>query len=176
MKLLRSFTLIAALAGASTVYAETAKAPAPAADKKAPDKAPAAGAGDKKDAGQEISAAEADEFLKFFNKFVDAIVANKDNCEKMAGAINSVIDANMALVKKANEAKAAGKKLPKKLETEMMSSVKNMMPGMQKCGSDKKVQDALKRMDDKKDAKADAKPADKAPEKPATPATPPAKK
>lgn len=162
MKVLRSFTLIAALAGASTVYADTpAKAPA-AGDKKAPDaKAPAAGAGDKKDAGQEVSKADAEEFYKFFEKFVDAIVANKDNCEKMAGAINSTIDANMALVKKANEAKAAGKKLPKELEQKMMEKVKVMMPGMQKCGSDKKVQDALKRMDDKKaePAKTEAKPA-----------------
>ena len=87
MKLLRSFTLIAALAGASTVYADT-PAKAPAGDKKAPDaKAPPAGGGDKKDAGTEVSKADADEFYKFFEKFVQAIVDNKDNCEKMAGAM-----------------------------------------------------------------------------------------
>jgi hypothetical protein len=164
MKLLRSFTIIAALAGASTVYAEDKKAAPPAA--KAPDTK--AGAGDKKDAGTEVSKAEAEEFYKFFEKFVDAIVANKDNCEKMAGAINGVIDSNMALVKKANEAKAAGKKLPKEMEQKMMEKVKVMMPGMQKCGTDKKVQDALKRMD-AGEKKADAKASEK-------PAAPPAKK
>jgi hypothetical protein len=172
MKLLRNFTIIAALAGASIAVADT-KAPPPAADKKAPD-TKAGG----KDAGQEISKADAEEFYKFFEKFVDAIVANKDNCEKMAGALNGVIDSNMALVKKANEAKTAGKKLPKEMEQKMMEKVKTMMPGMQKCGTDKKVQDALKRMDDKKEKAADTKASEKAPEKPADTktATPPAKK
>jgi hypothetical protein len=150
MKLLRTFTMIALL-GASTATA-FADAPAPKKDAKT----------------EEISAADADKFLAFFNKFVDAIVQNKDNCPKMAGALNGVIDTNKDLIAKANEAKASGKKLPKALEEKMMARVKEMMPAMQKCGADKDVQAAIQRMDKKPDA---------APAKaPAAPATPPAKK
>jgi hypothetical protein len=129
MKLLTTFTMIAILAATTVASAEAPAAP-PAQD-------------------AEISKADADKFLAFFNKFVDAIVQNKDNCPKMATAINGVIDANKALIKKANEAKAAGKKLPKALEEKMMARVKEMMPAMQKCGADKDVQAALNRMDDK---------------------------
>ncbi len=135
MKLLRTFTMIALL-GASTA---TAFADAPAAPKK-----------DAKT--EEISQEDADKFLAFFNKFVDAIVQNKDNCPKMATSLNGVIDSNKDLIAKANEAKASGKKLPKALEEKMMARVKEMMPAMQKCGADKDVQAAIQRMDKKADA------------------------
>lgn len=141
MKLLTTFTMIAILA-ATTVASAEAPAPVPAQD-------------------AEISKADADKFLAFFNAFVDAIVQNKDNCPKMATALNGVIDKNKALIQKANEAKAAGKKLPKALEEKMMARVKEMMPAMQKCGADKDVQAALQRMDDKAPAAAPAKPVQK---------------
>ncbi|MBS1120672.1 MAG: hypothetical protein H6Q90_2900 [Deltaproteobacteria bacterium] len=134
MKLLRTFTMIALL-GASTATAFADTAPP------------------KKDAKtEEISAADADKFLAFFNKFVDAIVQNKDNCPKMASSLNGVIDGNKDLIQKANDAKASGKKLPKALEEKMMARVKEMMPAMQKCGADKDVQAAIQRMDKKDDA------------------------
>ncbi len=150
MKLLRTFTMIALL-GASTATAFAEQAPA------------------KKDVkSEEISQADADKFLTFFNRFVDAIVQNKDNCPKMAGALNGVIDTNKDLIAKANEAKASGKKLPKALEEKMMARVKEMMPAMQKCGADKDVQAAIQRMDKPAaPAAAPAKPVEK---------TPPAKK
>lgn len=97
----------------------------------------------------EVSQADAEKFQAFFNKFVDAVVQNKDACPKMASAINSVIDANQDVIKKANEAKKAKKKLPKAIEDKMMARVKEMMPAMQKCGPDKAVQDAIARMDAK---------------------------
>src|SRR5687768_15343224 len=81
---------------------------------------------DKEEKRDEVAAAEAEKFLAFFNKFVDAVIANKDNCGKMAGAINGVIDGHLDIVKKANEAKAAKKKLPKALEDKMLARVKEM--------------------------------------------------
>jgi hypothetical protein len=100
-----------------------------------------------KEQRDEISQADAEKFQGFFNKFVDAVVQNKDACPKMATAINSVIDGNVDIIKKANEAKKAKKKLPKAVEEKMMARVKEMMPAMQKCGSDKAVQDAIARLD-----------------------------
>jgi len=95
----------------------------------------------------EVSQADAEKFQTFFNKFVDAIVQNKDACPKMATAVTQVIDANQDVLKKANEARKAKKKLPKAIEEKMMARVKEMMPAMQKCGSDKAVQEAIAKMD-----------------------------
>ena len=129
--LLRSFSLIAVLFTATAVHAD-----------------------DKKKV-EEIPAAEAEKFLAFFNKFVDAIVQNKDNCPKMAGGLNTLIDGNLEIIKKANEAKKAGKKLPKQYEEKMMARVKETMPAMAKCGEDKDVKSAIERMKPKKDDKAE---------------------
>ncbi|MDQ3363927.1 MAG: hypothetical protein M3680_00645 [Myxococcota bacterium] len=155
MKILRTFTILAALSSAA--YAgDTAPAPAPA--KKAPDaaKAPTT-APAKTEAKKELSAQDADKFLAFFNKFVDGVVAAKEDCVKMAATINSLIDANQDLIKKANAAKAEGKDLPQAAKDKMMARVKEMMPGMQKCGADPKVQAAMKRMEENKSSAPAAK-------------------
>ena len=146
MKLVRTFSMFIALASASTVYAQgAAKSPA-----KPTEKAPAAAP--TKDAG-EVSAAEAEQVLAFFNKFADAVMANKDNCPKMATGINGVIDSNAAFIKKANEMKNSGKKLPKATEEKMGARLKEMVPVMMTCKDDKAVAAALQRMDNP-DAKA----------------------
>jgi hypothetical protein len=113
-------------------------------------------AADKEEKRDEVPQADAEKFQAFFNKFVDAVVQNKDACPKMATAIHQVIDANIDVVKKANDARKAKKKLPKAIEEKMQARVKEMMPAMQKCGSDKAVQDAITRLD-----KPDEKPAQK---------------
>lgn len=137
MTFLTKLTMIATLATTTVAAAEAPPTPAPEAKR------------------VEISKAEGDKFLAFFNTFVDAIITNKEDCPKMATSINGIIDKNQALIKKANDAKAAGKKLPKAIEEKMMARVKEMMPAMQKCGPDKDVQLALSRMD--KPAAAPAK-------------------
>ncbi len=141
MKLLTSFTMIAILATTTVAAAEAPPTPAPEPKR------------------VEISKADGEKFLAFFNKMVDAIVQNKEDCPKMATAVTKVIDANRAMLNKANEQKAAGKKLPKDLEAKMMARVKDeMLPAMQKCGGDKDVQAALAKMDKPTPAPA-AKPA-----------------
>jgi len=104
---------------------------------------------------EEISQADGEKFMAFFNKFVDLIVANKDNCPKMASGLNALIDANLDIIKKANESKKAGKRLPKALEEKMMARVKETMPAMAKCGEDKDVKSAIDRMKPKKEDKAE---------------------
>jgi hypothetical protein len=98
---------------------------------------------------EEISQADGERLLAFFGKFVDAIVKNKDNCSNMAKDVTAVIDANADAVKLANDAKSADKKLPKALEEKMMARVKELMPAMQKCGGDKDVKEAIKKLDKK---------------------------
>lgn len=150
MKLLRSFTIVALLAGGA--YAQSPAPAKPAPTKTAPaEKAPAEKAPAKK---PEVTKAEADQFLAFFNKFVDGVVAAKEDCTKMAATINTVIDQNQATIKLANDSKAAGKDLPQWAKEKMMARVKEMMPPMQKCGNDAKVQTAMKRMESGGTAKA----------------------
>ncbi len=110
---------------------------------------------DEKKKRDEISQADGEKLLAFFSKFVDAIVQNKENCGKMAAAVNGVVDTNADAVKLANEAKASGKLLPKALEEKMMARVKELMPAMQKCGSDKDVKAAVSRLEKKGDKAAE---------------------
>ena len=165
MKLLRTFTMFALLAG-SAAYADTAPSKgagattAPTADKKAPatdaKPAPTTPVAPVTPAKEEISTADAEKFLAFFNKFADVMVANKDDCTKMAAGLNKVIDQNQAMIKMANESKNSGKKLPKAVEDKMMKRVmSDVAPAMQKCQNDQGVMDAMKRMDG--GAKSDAK-------------------
>jgi hypothetical protein len=117
--------------------------------------APTVALAEKEAPRDEISQADADKFFAFFNKFVDAVVQNKDACPKMATAINEVITGHQDVIAKANEAKKAKKKLPKAVEDKMMARVKEMMPAMQKCGADKDVKAAIGRMDPPKDTKSE---------------------
>jgi D-serine dehydratase len=132
MKLIRVLVASAALLSATAAFADKAE--------KAPPR-------------DEVSQADAERFLAFFEKFVSAVVVNKDNCPKMAGAIGEVIDANTDVIKMANDAKAAKKKLPRAIEDKMMARVKDMTPAMQKCGKDEKVKEAVGRLDPKQPKK-----------------------
>jgi len=101
----------------------------------------------KKPKAEQIAQADADKYLAFFNKLTDAIVANKDNCARMASAMNAVIDANQEIIKKVAEAQAAGKRLPKSAEEKMAARTREMIPAMNKCGNDPDVKAAIKRID-----------------------------
>jgi len=166
----RSLFIAAALVG--TASAETA------APKKAPttDKAPAKTApADTKKA--ELPPKDVEKFLAFFNKFVDTVVAAKEDCAKLTKDINALIDVNGEMLKKIQEAKAANKDLPQAAKDKMMSRVKEMMPAMNKCGADPGFQAAMKRMEGGKStasappAKTEKAPAktEKAPTKAAAP-------
>jgi hypothetical protein len=143
MKLVRTLSIALTLAlGSGVALADTKPAakPAPAKDA-SKDKAAPAPSG-----SSDVNKADVDKFLAFFDKIVDAVVADKDNCPKMATDINALIDANQDLLAMANKAQAEGKKLPKDAEQHMMQSAQKMGPAMQKCQSDKAVQSAFMRM------------------------------
>ncbi|MEJ7602746.1 MAG: hypothetical protein WKG01_32960 [Kofleriaceae bacterium] len=132
MKRLLTIAVVVVL-GASPVLAET----------KAPPKA------------EEVAPADAERVLEFFNRFADTIITNKDDCKKMAGAVNVFVDANGDNIKKAREIKDGKKRLPKAIEEKMMARLKEMVPAMQKCQRDPDVRKALER------AKGEDKPANK---------------
>jgi hypothetical protein len=104
---------------------------APAAQKPSP--APAA----------TVSQAEAAEWLAYFDKLVDTAVAAKSDCDKMARDITTLNQASKDVLAKAQKAQEAGKKLPKAAEDHMRASVEKMIPAMQACSQNPKVQAAL---------------------------------
>ena len=133
MKLVRTLSMIIALAGASTALADTpAKAPAPT-EKKAPDKAPAA---------NEFTKAEVEKAEKFFDDFYTAVVKNQDACPKMATAINTLLDKNEAWLKKMAE---SGKDMPQSSKDKMQKKMQEMSTAMMKCKDDKAVQASMQR-------------------------------
>jgi hypothetical protein len=140
MKLFRSLSIALVLA----FTAGTALADKPA-DK------PAAGSGAGSASGSAPALTDQDKadiakWLVFFDSIVDTVVKDKDNCPTMAADINALVDKNADLIKKAEAAVAAGKKLDDASKKHMMDSVKKMIPAMQKCGTDKDVQAAMMRM------------------------------
>lgn len=165
MKLVRTLSMIIALAGASTAYAQApAKTPAPApaktaapAEKKAPDK-PAG--------KEELSPAEVQKAEKFFDELYTAVVKNQDACPKMATALNAVLDKHQDWLKKMVE---SGKDLPQASKDKMQKKQADLGNGIMKCKDDKAVVAAMQRfMTIATAKKADAAPAPAAP--------PPAKK
>jgi hypothetical protein len=145
MKLVRTLSMIIALAGASTALADTppAKAPAPAptekkADKPA-DKAPAPAPTPAK---QEFTKAEVEKIEKFFSDFYDAVTKNQDACPKMATAINALFDKHQDWLKKLME---SGKDLPQASKDKMQKKQQDLFQGVMKCKDDKGVEAAMQR-------------------------------
>jgi hypothetical protein len=136
MKLVRTLSMIIALAAASTALADTppAKAPAPAPTEKKADKpAPAK---------QEFTKAEVEKIEKFFSDFYDAVTKNQDACPKMATAINALFDKNQDWLKKMME---SGKDLPQDSKDKMLKKQQDLFQGVMKCKDDKGVEAAMQR-------------------------------
>ena len=132
MKLVRTLSMIIALAGAATVHAQT-PAKTPPAEKKAPEKAPAK---------EELSPAEVKKAEAFFDEFFNAVMKNQDACAKMATAINTVIDKHEKWLK---EVMATGKDMPQASKDKLQKRQQELMGGVAKCKDDKDVQAAFQR-------------------------------
>ena len=100
-----------------------------------------------KQAPAEVTPSEARAWVALFDKIVDAVVANKDDCTKMAGGLNTLIDANQDAITIARDAKAKGKKLPASAQQHMLDGMRRMVAALDKCGRDDKVAAAFKRID-----------------------------
>jgi hypothetical protein len=123
----------------------------PATDKKA-DKpaAPAAPAApDKTEKKEQVSDNDAKRFADFFDKLVAIVVANQDDCVKMAAGINGHIDASQGLIKEMNDPKNRNKELPPAVKERIAKKVREeLTPAItKKCSTDKGVEAAFNRME-----------------------------
>ena len=131
--------------GAAAPAVAADKAPAPDA-KAAPAptaKDPAAG---KDTSKTDVGPAEVKEYLAFFDKFVNYIDVDQNDCDKMAKDLSAHLDASHALLVKAKAAHDAGKTLPESARQHIMSTAPKMAPGVQKCNSNEKVMAALQKI------------------------------
>lgn len=95
---------------------------------------------------QEMSAADTQKWVAFFDKLVDTVV-KASTCDKLAGDVNKLVAANQDAIATAKAAHEAGRKLPQSAQQHMMTGVKKMVPGLQKCGQDDKVRAAFAKLD-----------------------------
>jgi hypothetical protein len=95
-----------------------------------------------------LSDADAQRFVVFFDKFITIVVANQNDCPRMAAGIHAHLDANEALLKQLADAKAHNKQLPPAVKAKIEQKIKNeLSPALKKCVQDKAVQAALSRID-----------------------------
>ena len=113
--------------------------------------APAFAQGDKqqepKQAPAEVTPNEARSWMLLFDKVVDTVVTDKDDCAKMATDLNAVVDANLETIAMARDAKAKGKKLPQAAQQHMVEGARRMLGALDRCGRDEKVGAAFRRID-----------------------------
>lgn len=91
----------------------------------------------------EVTPAQAKSWIALFNKVVDAVVANRGDCTRMADGLNIVVETHPETIAMARDAKAKGIcciALGGK-------GARRMVGALDKCGRNEKVGAAFKRID-----------------------------
>lgn len=95
----------------------------------------------------EVPAAQAHEWVALFDKLVDSVVTDRNDCEHMAAHINGLVVANQHTIAMAREARAHGKHLPVAAQQHMLDGMRRMVHALDKCGRDERVAEAFHRLD-----------------------------
>lgn len=126
--------------------AETPTAAKPAADEPADDDSadePAA------EGGEKPTAEDMDNAFNMMKDLAAAANENKEDCAKMAAAMDKVVTKNEALVKKMGSLRndeEAKKMWEEKYKSESETVMMSMMGAMQKCATDPAVGEVMKKM------------------------------
>jgi hypothetical protein len=122
MRALRTVTLVIALAGASTAYAEEAKKPTP------------------------MEATDVAKLLAFYNELVDHAVKHAAECAGLASALDGVVNRNMNTIQMTWAAKKAKKIVPPEAQQQLDKREREMVGALRRCWSDDRVKAVFKRM------------------------------
>jgi aromatic ring-opening dioxygenase catalytic subunit (LigB family) len=95
----------------------------------------------------EVTAEQAQKWVALFDKLVDSVVTDRNDCEHMAAHITGLAVANQDTIAMAREARAQGKHLPAAAQQHMLDSLQRMVGALDKCGHDDKVAEAFHRLD-----------------------------
>jgi peptidyl-prolyl cis-trans isomerase A (cyclophilin A) len=96
----------------------------------------------------ELSAADTAKLLAFFDKLIPAMIANKDDCPKMAKTVNGLVDANKPMLKSVMKQLTSGKALPPEAEKKLTERMGQDAQSLMTCLSDPTVGEAMKRVED----------------------------
>jgi peptidyl-prolyl cis-trans isomerase A (cyclophilin A) len=99
-------------------------------------------------AATELSAADTTKLVAFFDKLLVAMLAQKDDCAKMAGAVDGVVTSNAVMLRSVMKQLAAGKVVPKDVETKLTERMSKETKSLEKCAADPAVEAAMKRIAD----------------------------
>lgn len=95
----------------------------------------------------EVPAEQAHKWVALFDKLVEGVVTDRNDCENMAAHITGLAVANQDTIAMAREARAAGKHLPPAAQQHMLDGMRRMVSALDKCGHDDKVAEAFRRLD-----------------------------
>ena len=95
----------------------------------------------------EVPAEQAKQWVALFDKVVDGVVTDRNDCEHMAAHITGLAVANQQTIAMAREARAEGKHLPVAAQQHMLDGMRRMVRALDKCGRDEKVAEAFRRLD-----------------------------
>ncbi len=95
----------------------------------------------------ELSAADTAKVVGFFEKLVPAMIANKNDCGKMANAIDTLVTQNAAMLKTVMKQLSSGKTLPKGSEERLTKIMMKDPDALTKCAGSAAVANAMKRVE-----------------------------
>jgi peptidyl-prolyl cis-trans isomerase A (cyclophilin A) len=98
-------------------------------------------------AGDELSAGDTAKLVEFFDKLMTNVVANKDDCAKMAAGIDGMVTANAQMLRVVMKQLSAGKKLPADAEAKLAKRMDQDGAALAKCASNTAVLNAMKRLE-----------------------------
>ncbi|MEP6865917.1 MAG: hypothetical protein ABJE66_35180 [Deltaproteobacteria bacterium] len=101
-------------------------------------------------AGADTSAQQAERAVVMMEQVGTLIDTHKDNCDAMGDALGTWMDKNAAELKRLKDAGATltakqKQEFSDKYKARMQAVGNKMMPGLQKCGQNAKVADAMKK-------------------------------
>ncbi len=99
-------------------------------------------------AAVELSAADSAKILSFFDKLIPVMIANKDDCPKMAKAIDALVNQNAAMLRVVMKQLSSGKVLPPADEQKLTERMSKDAQSLMTCLSDPTVAGAMKRIED----------------------------
>ena len=122
MRALRTVTLLIALTGASTAYAEEAKKPT------------------------QMEPDDVGKLLAFYGELVDHAVKHAADCAGLATALDGVVNRNLNTIQMTWASKKAKKTVPKEAQEQLDKRRFELVGALRKCWSDDRVKAVFKRM------------------------------